>query len=63
MANPQRFREFVQEIATYVSEWEYEDGSPMNDDAYSFMQYIEALEDKVASQQPNAADRLKPAAD
>ena len=44
MANPQRFRKFIEEIANYESEWQYEDGTTMNDDAHAFMKYVEALE-------------------
>ena len=50
MANSERFKQFIQEIAGNEVEWQYEDGTGMNDDAYSFMEYVESLENKVASQ-------------
>ena len=49
MANPQRFRKFLEEIANYESEWQYEDGASMNDDAHAFMKYVKALEADATS--------------
>ena len=43
MENPKKFRTFIKGIAEY-DEWEYEDGTAMNDDASAFMQYVEHLE-------------------
>lgn len=57
MANPNRFKKFIYEIASGEVEWQYEDGTEMNSDVASFVNYLEALENQKSHNQQINVDQ------